>query len=445
MSEKPNHNKQYSVAEIQAYLDGRMSSKEMHDLEKAALDDPFLADAIEGVQAARSEYTDNIINQHLQKTEEALADRLKQPAVRRIGFWGWRQMAAAALVLVIAGVWMYKNYQESDKPSGEIALEPTKTPSITTTPVDKSNHDTLATTAANLPKAAAPKNILEDKSFERKEQLDKDDYNKRYSVVKDKEARERELDNKSFPASGAAKETAASQIHDNVVSNDTISDKLTVNDGEIREKVAVKPAQMNVLKNAVMNRFNGRVLDPNRKPLAFASVSIYNQKSGVTTDQNGFFSFAATDSILTVNVASIGYVSQNFQLTHNNALNQLTLTPSDNNLSEVVVTSAGAKRKSRTDYFSRNPRVLIQDAEPVIGWIEYQKYLDAGNTLRDTTSDEDVVVSFVVDKAGKLGNFKIEQSLSEKADAEALRLIKEGPAWHVLKGRKARVIVMVRF
>ena len=38
----------YSAADIARYHKGQMTAKEMHALEKAALDDPFLADAIEG-------------------------------------------------------------------------------------------------------------------------------------------------------------------------------------------------------------------------------------------------------------------------------------------------------------------------------------------------------------------------------------------------------------
>jgi hypothetical protein len=40
--------KLYGVEEIRRYAEGKMSPEEMHAIEKAALDDPFLADAIDG-------------------------------------------------------------------------------------------------------------------------------------------------------------------------------------------------------------------------------------------------------------------------------------------------------------------------------------------------------------------------------------------------------------
>ena len=45
-------NFQYSAQDIQRYLKGQMSPEEMHAIETAALDDPFLADAIEGYELA---------------------------------------------------------------------------------------------------------------------------------------------------------------------------------------------------------------------------------------------------------------------------------------------------------------------------------------------------------------------------------------------------------
>src|SRR6478609_1439554 len=48
MKQEQEHIKTYSARDIQQYLEGKLSPVEMHAIEKAALDDPFLADAIEG-------------------------------------------------------------------------------------------------------------------------------------------------------------------------------------------------------------------------------------------------------------------------------------------------------------------------------------------------------------------------------------------------------------
>jgi hypothetical protein len=48
MTEHPKYNNEYTAKDIERYYTGKMSSLEMHQLEKAAMEDPFLADALEG-------------------------------------------------------------------------------------------------------------------------------------------------------------------------------------------------------------------------------------------------------------------------------------------------------------------------------------------------------------------------------------------------------------
>ncbi len=47
-------NIKYSTEDIRRYLDGQFSEQEMQALEKAALEDPFLSDAIEGIEESRN-------------------------------------------------------------------------------------------------------------------------------------------------------------------------------------------------------------------------------------------------------------------------------------------------------------------------------------------------------------------------------------------------------
>jgi hypothetical protein len=51
MSSTNKYNTTYSAADIEKYLKGELSPREMHDLENAALEDPFLADALDGMSS----------------------------------------------------------------------------------------------------------------------------------------------------------------------------------------------------------------------------------------------------------------------------------------------------------------------------------------------------------------------------------------------------------
>src|SRR5512141_2641382 len=90
--------KKYSAAEIERYHAGKMSVQEMHAIEKAALQDPFLADALEGYQHMPH------FKEDLEEIQQRLAERTKQRKVFSIysladkGWW-----RVAALLIIIAG------------------------------------------------------------------------------------------------------------------------------------------------------------------------------------------------------------------------------------------------------------------------------------------------------------------------------------------------------
>src|SRR4051812_26825966 len=65
---QPYNFKKYKAADIAKYHSGGMSSAEMHRLEKAALDDPFLADALDGFAYTKTGSQDvKVLRRRLQK------------------------------------------------------------------------------------------------------------------------------------------------------------------------------------------------------------------------------------------------------------------------------------------------------------------------------------------------------------------------------------------
>src|SRR6476469_5635762 len=90
----------YSAEDIERYLKGKMSAKEMHDLEKAALRDPFLADAIEGFSNASFEES----SKHLNEITAALQTKKEETKVEPFplkSFYWWR---VAAMIIFVAGI-----------------------------------------------------------------------------------------------------------------------------------------------------------------------------------------------------------------------------------------------------------------------------------------------------------------------------------------------------
>lgn len=97
----------YSAADIQRYLQGSMTRAEMHNLEKAALDDPFLAEALEGCRDS---------GVHVENDMEALNARLskKMAGPSRVG---WLTIAAAAALVISLSFAAWLLYSPNDKPT----------------------------------------------------------------------------------------------------------------------------------------------------------------------------------------------------------------------------------------------------------------------------------------------------------------------------------------
>jgi hypothetical protein len=92
----------YSAKDIERYHSGQMSVAEMHALEKAALDDPFLADALEGYALTQTPSAD------LASLQQRLQERIEKKEEKRSIFYignSWMRIAAL-FVLIAGGGWL---------------------------------------------------------------------------------------------------------------------------------------------------------------------------------------------------------------------------------------------------------------------------------------------------------------------------------------------------
>ncbi len=123
MSEKKLHRDQ-----IEAYLkkmhSGTLSTRERWQLERVSLDDPFLADAIEG-------YYDNSGDHQasLKKLSEKISDQKESQPKRKIVPFRWVSMAAAVVVLLGVSYWLFDSMGRVDLDANTTAESQNKTTS----------------------------------------------------------------------------------------------------------------------------------------------------------------------------------------------------------------------------------------------------------------------------------------------------------------------------
>ncbi|HWL00664.1 MAG TPA: hypothetical protein VNQ55_11980 [Parapedobacter sp.] len=100
-------NNSYHIVRIQRYLNGELSTNEMYELEREALDDPLLQDAIDGYRLQK-----DVSHRQLSLLQQRLADRIAgQAKERNAFFFGWQRLGVAAtacvlMVLVLVLLWM---------------------------------------------------------------------------------------------------------------------------------------------------------------------------------------------------------------------------------------------------------------------------------------------------------------------------------------------------
>ncbi len=468
-----NNIKNYSAADIEKYHKGLLSSKEMHELEKAALDDPFLADALEGYATAgvnAAADIDELKERLSEKTEGAKV--IAMPVKRQMAFVWWR---IAAVIILIAGVGLliYQfAFNKSSEPIAQNKSENQKGILL--------KDSEQAATPLNRETSEKPV-ALQNKKTDQKEKSGKvtvtnetvgmgaskiksdtalvaiNQNNKLVTLAPPKGSISTETEKKEEKekSSVASTEINAKLFNEQSKQDEaglvkTMSDKNAdgVKDqfAENRSAAFSKTNQSlgyNLHNGSLHNNvFRGRVTDDNNNPLPFANITNTADSVGTYADAKGYFTLTSPDSVLNVRIQSLGFTNSIIQL-RNNVPNSKVTLHEDKSLNAVVLSN----KKPNARRFGES-NMKLEQPEPADGWDNYDTYLannlNVPETIRMKETGGNVELSFEVDKNGEPINIKVEKSLCSECDKEAIRLIKEGPKWK-RKAKKDKATVRISF
>ncbi len=90
--------------------------------------------------------------------------------------------------------------------------------------------------------------------------------------------------------------------------------------------------------------YNSRIVDASNQAIPYAAVYEEGTQNYTTTDENGFFSLTTDSENFTLQISSIGFNTLNFEVVDGAIPSQLTLSASEEQLDEVVVTALGIER-----------------------------------------------------------------------------------------------------
>ena len=425
MKQEQEHIKTYSARDIQQYLEGKLSPAEMHAIEKAALDDPFLADAMEGYAVGDT----NQQNKDLQSLRINLEARINKEKKKSLLIPIWMRAAIIVLAISVGGLAIYNLYNANT----EVHNEPiAKNAKVGPAPVD-------TITANEQPKIDSQAIVQIDTRLYRKEE-------DKVVAKKSAPAATRQVIPSAIPEPAAAEKQAVASAH----VKDEVEQQAAKSAIRDRETEAKEVDARSLQNDQAMNAFSGKVLDSKNKPVAGATILARNRKASTVTDINGQFNISAPDSVLNIEVNSLGYQQNNATLKNNkNVSNNIVLQEANASLDEVVVVGYGAKGKKEAYIQKRDSARLkaMEDVEPLGGWDEYDSYISSNIRKPSGMDDVDgeVILSFEVNEKNEISNIRIIKSLSQDLDKEAIRLVKEGPQWKSKKGRKAKGKLAIKF
>ncbi|WP_195471579.1 energy transducer TonB [Bacteroides xylanisolvens] len=414
------------------YIRGLRKGKEAHRMERESMQDPFLADAMDGYNQVEGNHEQRIEKLRMQVS----AHSAKKKNTRAIT---WSIAACLVIGFGISSYFLFLKKSMTDEvfiakesvstKLAEPAVPPT--PAIPATPtVPATPQKEIALATAKIKTDSTPVSEITARQADKKDMVAK-------------------IQATSQPQQGTpvatvpvmeeiSKETAA--LQEVVATMDTFGSE---SDKKMKlAKVAAVLPQNNMIK--------GRVTDEKGEPLIGASVTYKGTNIGTITNMNGEFSLVKKDDKKRLTAEYIGYDPVEIRVDTSRTM-LIAMNENKQALNEVVVVGYETK-KNKKSTTAENVVTVKEQAEkeitpqPVIGKRSYQKYLKE-NLVRPT--DEkckdikgEVVLSFFVDEEGKPQNITVIHGLCEFADKEAIRLVKEGPKW---TGGKLPARVTVRF
>ncbi|WP_186774149.1 TonB family protein [Chitinophaga pinensis] len=430
---------------IRKYLAGELDNKAMHALEKQAMDDPFLADALDGFAERKSDQRMHLadLNKRLELRVKGKEERKVLPIIRLDRRW---LAAAGVLLLVMGGLfWIWRSGFREDQ---SIAYKSADV-------ADSSITDTLQYYNQEEPMAWGNKS-----EKLRGISIRPDTGSHIFPGNVSTESRgiagilRREQDTVALamapsPSTVAAAPTLMAEKADRTDTIDTrIVDIAIANpkDMPIREKeTEARSRNYFAVKPIVANRLIKGQVNDGKNGLPGVAVILEGTTQGVVTGADGSFSLNVADTTKNVNLVAsyVGFKQERLSVSPRENNLDIRMREDQNGLNEVVVTGYDKK-------ISKKFGAVYQPPMPAEGYDSYNEYL-AKNTHYPASAVADnvkgrVKVSFRVMPDGSLEDFKITRRLQPDCDAEALRLIKEGPGWTPASDRTAaRVTVEVYF
>jgi TonB family protein len=427
--------------DIEKYLKGELTPAERHALEKKALNDSFLADALEGAEQINA----SDFSKDVSQLNERIAGK------KTVSVWMWTARIAAGLAFIILSTFVVWNIVETE-PAQDLAME--KNEKIETPPTTEdsstSSTGTLSSPPAEQPSvgpAINEKDVAKQKSTPRKTEKPKGTGGEAEvkpiiktepvpteaiaSAEAEKKAEEKAEEIKvTEPIAQARSIEKETQSYRLKADDDQQKAILSKSAGADKKKAAAGAPSaadksgfaysqtQRVVRGQVTSAEDGSAIPG-------VNVVIKGSTIGTVTNDQGNYEVTVPVTDPTLVYSFIGLQSTEVKAENREEVN-VQMNMDVTQLSEVVTTGYGVQHAGES-----SPTVDL--AHPEIGNRAYKQYLEKNirypELAKTNKTEGRVTVEFTVEPNGTLANFTIIRGIGSGCDEELIRLIKEGPKW----------------
>jgi TonB family protein len=447
--------------DIDKYIKGELTPAQMHALEKKALSDPFLADALEGLGSLPPE--------EFSGDMKDLQARLNAKAHKNNKVWMWTGRIAAGLLILAISTFLVMVITDSRVEKSEnLALnkekestpvphsEPLPQRSDTTKPEDvvapqaeprmdeapepaqqvkpsgeaSPPPQTLADRQAEEPVAA-----IEDESKEDLQELEISEALREEQKIANAVPSKKGLTDSAHPATTFELDKSQAADADDEAA---LAKRRASGSAAAREQSSSYTVSRKIVRGKVTFSEDGTGLPG-------VNVLIKGSNEGTVTDSQGNYQIPV-EGQPTLQFSFIGFSTKELDATSNELDVQLDTDVSE--LSEVVVVGL-----YDDPGFPPSTPSVMELATPEGGRKVFKQYLEQNllypeEALKNQVEGK-VTVQFTIGLTGQLSDFRVIRGLGFGCEEEVIRLIKQGPKWSPTKKNEApikdRARVRMRF
>lgn len=359
--------------DIKDYLRGNRKGGTANRLERDALSDPFLFEALEGLTTTPGDPIDGLIRLERHLDERARASHKKNR--------GWLYAVASIFVVAMCGTLWYMQ-------TGKDVVEPQMAQ------FRAGNGDaTLTLSSGSM------------------ESLGKDSLQNNADTITKRQPRARLILNDG-----------------DAIAMDAVEEVKEVQMATGKQDSALALAKTKVAQNTV----EGVVTDEKGEPLPGATVLISGTSLGGTTDARGFFRLQVPGEKVHLIFSFVGMKTQKMDVTAGERV-QVKMNTENDKLDDVVVAGYTASRKKETAAviptikIDTNTIVLSSDVTRFNRYVEQALQYPKEDLEKD--NEGVIYVSFELNKKNTPSRIRIKDGFSKESNKELIRLLSNGPKW----------------